>query len=189
MRPAGQLLSTLAAAALLAGPAAAQDVTIDTNEHNDYGTYLIDGEGMALYLFENDTQGNGEDPVSECREDCLDAWPPLMANDQAEIRGEAQADLVGVFEREDGQMQVTYNGWPLYHFAQDQEPGETAGQGANDVWYVVSPEGEAVREAEERPDDDNDGNGNGGDDVDANDDAGDDGNGNDNGNGNGGNDN
>ncbi|MFW6096907.1 MAG: hypothetical protein ACOC9Z_02470, partial [Chloroflexota bacterium] len=66
MKPAAKLLSTLAGVALLASPAIAQEVTIDTNEHAEYGAYLIDGDGMALYLFEEDTQGNGEAPVSAC---------------------------------------------------------------------------------------------------------------------------
>lgn len=46
--------------------------------------------------------------------------------------------------REDGAEQVTYGGWPLYHFAGDEAPGDTNGQGVNDVWFVVDPSGEAV---------------------------------------------
>jgi predicted lipoprotein with Yx(FWY)xxD motif len=34
---------------------------------------------------------------------------------------------------------------PLYYFADDEEPGQTNGQGISDVWFVVSPEGEPVR--------------------------------------------
>ncbi|MDH5372750.1 MAG: hypothetical protein OEX97_07385, partial [Acidimicrobiia bacterium] len=39
---------------------------------------------------------------------------------------------------------VTYNGWPLYYFANDSAPGDINGQGLNDVWYVVSAEGDAI---------------------------------------------
>ena len=46
--------------------------------------------------------------------------------------------------REDGYLQVTYNGSPLYYFAPDETPGDTLGQGVGDVWFVVSPVGEAV---------------------------------------------
>ena len=27
--------------------------------------------------------------------------------------------------------------WPLYYFANDTAPGQTNGQGANDVWWLV----------------------------------------------------
>lgn len=37
-------------------------------------------------------------------------------------------------ERDDGSMQVIGAGWPLYHFASDEEPGDVNGQGVNDVW-------------------------------------------------------
>src|SRR5690606_25589637 len=39
---------------------------------------------------------------------------------------------------------VTYDGWPLYTFTGDAEAGETNGQGLNDVWFVVAPDGTPV---------------------------------------------
>jgi hypothetical protein len=39
---------------------------------------------------------------------------------------------------------VTYDGWPLYYFAQDAAPGDVNGQGLNDKWYVVDPAGAAI---------------------------------------------
>ena len=33
------------------------------------------------------------------------------------------------------------HGLPLYHFSGDEAPGDTAGQGLNDMWFVLSPEG------------------------------------------------
>ncbi len=61
----------------------------------------------------------------------------------------AQADLIGTFERDDGKMQVTYGGWPLYHFVRDKAPGDTNGQdveGFGAEWYLVSPSGEEVED-------------------------------------------
>ena len=40
---------------------------------------------------------------------------------------------------------MTLNGHPLYYFASDQSPGDTNGQGIGDVWFVVSPQGEAIQ--------------------------------------------
>jgi len=53
-------------------------------------------------------------------------------------------DRLDNIRREDGYLQVTYNGWPLYYFAPDETPGDTLGQGVGDVWFVVSPAGKAV---------------------------------------------
>jgi predicted lipoprotein with Yx(FWY)xxD motif len=41
--------------------------------------------------------------------------------------------------RPDGTVQVTYNGWPLYHFARDTAPGSVRGQGIGGVWFVAKP--------------------------------------------------
>jgi predicted lipoprotein with Yx(FWY)xxD motif len=47
--------------------------------------------------------------------------------------------------RTDGTMQVKIGEWPLYYFANDAAAGDTNGQGINEVWYVVSPSGEAIK--------------------------------------------
>ena len=40
---------------------------------------------------------------------------------------------------------MTLDGHPLYYFAADETADDVNGQGVGDVWYVVSPEGEASR--------------------------------------------
>lgn len=116
--------------------AAGQTVTVMTAE-TDLGTILVDGAGMTLYLFTNDTPG-----VSTCEGGCLAAWPPLLGTPQA---GEGADDsLLGTLQRSDGSTQVSYNGWPLYYWASDAVAGDTTGQGVNNVWWVVNRDGEAV---------------------------------------------
>ena len=56
------------------------------------------------------------------------------------------ATLLGTITRDDGSTQVTYNGWPLYYFQDDVAPGDTNGQGMEGVWFLVSPEGEAIEQ-------------------------------------------
>ncbi|HET9312236.1 MAG TPA: hypothetical protein VFP41_13555 [Actinomycetota bacterium] len=107
---------------------------------SDLGSILVDAEGISLYLFESDTGGS-----STCYDDCAATWPPLVA--EAPTAGEgADEALLGTTERDDGEMQVTYDGHPLYYFASDQAPGDTKGQAIGDVWYVVDASGEAVTE-------------------------------------------
>lgn len=105
---------------------------------SDLGEILVDGEGTTLYLFTPDAQGD-----STCYDDCEANWPPLT--DGAEAGSGVDAGLLGSTTRTDGSEQVTYNGWPLYYFAGDVAPGETNGQGINEIWFVVSPAGEPIR--------------------------------------------
>jgi predicted lipoprotein with Yx(FWY)xxD motif len=105
------------------------------------GTSLVDDAGMTLYLFTNDSPG-----TSTCEGGCLAAWPPLLGQPQAGAG--ADDSLLGTLTRSDGTTQVTYNGWPLYYWAQDAAPGDTTGQGVNGVWWVVGPEGDAIGAAQ-----------------------------------------
>jgi predicted lipoprotein with Yx(FWY)xxD motif len=39
----------------------------------------------------------------------------------------------------EGSVQVTYNGVPLYTHRGDRAPGDTNGQGVDEVWSVIAP--------------------------------------------------
>ena len=114
-------------------------LTIELGQTAELGEFLVDGEGMTLYLFTRDTPN-----TSTCYDDCALAWPPLLADVTPVAGVGVDATLLGVTPRTDGAVQVTYNGWPLYYFATDMQPGDTAGQDVNGVWFVVSAAGEQV---------------------------------------------
>jgi predicted lipoprotein with Yx(FWY)xxD motif len=124
-------------------PAGGGETEIESEE-SALGLILTDGDGRTLYLFLNDEQGG----PSTCADDCAASWPPLLADGEVEVSGNdddpTDASLVGTIARDDGGTQVTYNGWPLYYFGGDQGPGDTNGQGVGDVWFVLSPEGDAI---------------------------------------------
>ena len=107
---------------------------------SDLGEILVDGEGRTLYLFTPDEAG---EPT--CYEACAQAWPPLLVDGEVEVGEGLDDDDFSTAERTDGGQQVKVGDWPLYYFANDEQPGDTNGQGLNDVWFVVSPEGEAIR--------------------------------------------
>jgi predicted lipoprotein with Yx(FWY)xxD motif len=120
------------------GPATVKVATL-----GDYGPALVDGQGMALYLFTEDTQNSG---TSACvDQECLEEWPPLLtAGDPVAGEG-VDPSLLGTITLSDGTTQVTYNGWPLYYFYTDMAPGEVTGQNDEGVWFLVSPAGDAIK--------------------------------------------
>ena len=123
------------------------EATVNVSETTDFGTILVDGEGMSLYVFMADTQDSG---TSTCGDDdgCATDWPPLTT-DGSPVAGEGvDAKLLGTITRDDGTTQVTYNGWPLYLFSEDEAAGDTNGQGIDEfggLWFLVSPAGEAIQ--------------------------------------------
>jgi predicted lipoprotein with Yx(FWY)xxD motif len=107
-------------------------------EDSVLGEMVVDGEGRTLYVFLAD-----EGSESTCYEDCEASWPPLTVEGDPAGEG-VDASLLGTTEREDGSTQVTLDGHPLYYFGGDETADDANGQGVSDVWYVVSPDGEAI---------------------------------------------
>jgi len=104
------------------------------------GQILVDGDGRTLYLFQADADG---EPT--CYDQCEDNWPPLVAEGEIAVGAGLDDSDFSTVARTDGTMQVRIGDWPLYYFAADAAPGDTNGQGVGDVWFVVSPTGEAIQ--------------------------------------------
>jgi predicted lipoprotein with Yx(FWY)xxD motif len=112
----------------------------------DLGTILVDAKGRSLYLWEADKSDK-----SACSGACAQAWPPLTTTAKPQAGSGVQASLLGTTKRDDGTMEVTYDGHPLYYFSGDSAPGDTAGQGNKGFgaeWYVVGPNGKKVEKGE-----------------------------------------
>lgn len=101
--------------------------------HKDgIGAYLADAKGMTLYYFIKDEPGK-----SVCTGECLQKWPLVKAESVTAAEGLDPKDF-GVLSREGGN-QATFRGYPLYYFFKDNQTGDTAGQGVNNVWFVIDP--------------------------------------------------
>lgn len=120
----------LAASALAQAP----DPVVQVRYDAQLGHVLTDAQGMTLYVFSNDEAG-----VSNCTAGCAENWPPLtVESESVPVAPLAAPGEFATTERDDGSLQVTYNGWPLYGWARDEAPGDTTGQAANDVWWVAN---------------------------------------------------
>jgi len=113
---------------------------------SDLGDVLVDAEGNTLYMFVPDEEAG--EPT--CYEDCAEAWPAVEASEDPTAGDGVDQSLLGTAERTDGTQQVTYNDLPLYYFSGDEAAGDTNGQGLNDVWWVLSPEGEPIEAAKKQ---------------------------------------
>jgi predicted lipoprotein with Yx(FWY)xxD motif len=121
--------------------AAAAAVTIGVRS-SKLGTFLTDGQGRTLYLFEKD-QGT----MSACVGACLGVWPAVTTTGAVQAGPGVTQSLLSTAQRADGTTEVTYNGHPLYHYVGDSNPGDTNGQGLNQFgagWYVLSPQGAKI---------------------------------------------
>jgi predicted lipoprotein with Yx(FWY)xxD motif len=147
----------------LATPALAQTTaeTLSTKQHSEEGEYLVSRNGFAVYMFKADTQGKSDHPaVSACSADCLAAWPPVTVEGQPAASGNVKPELLGTLTRDDGTIQVTYNGWPLYFYAEDYAPEDINGSDIEDFgedWYLLGPNGNrSDRDNEDQRDKDDD---------------------------------
>lgn len=131
---------TATGAATDADDAPAGEVVVDVAD-TDLGEILVDASGMTLYGFTNDTDG-----TSTCTEECAERWPALAVEEGFAVADGLDAGVFSTTERPDGALQLVAGDWPLYLFADDSAPGDVNGQGAGDVWFVVSPSGELIRQ-------------------------------------------
>jgi predicted lipoprotein with Yx(FWY)xxD motif len=92
---------------------------------------LTNPAGMTLYTFDKDVAGSGK---SVCNGECAIKWPPLAAASSDKASGD-----YAVITRDDGTLQWSYKGKPLYLWINDKKPGDMTGDGVNNVWHTARP--------------------------------------------------
>jgi predicted lipoprotein with Yx(FWY)xxD motif len=106
------------------------------------GRILADNMGSTLYVFEKD-----KGRASTCYGACASVWPPVTIKGKPTAVDGALARMLGSTKRKDGELEVTYNGHPLYRYVGDAQRGDTKGEGLNQFgagWYVVAPSGNKI---------------------------------------------
>ena len=104
-----------------------------------FGTLVVDAKGRTLYRSDRD---RARPSLSRCAGACAKTWPPatVTSPDQVRVAGIAP-DLVGTLRRQDGRLQLTLAGHPLYRFAKDRKPGDLKGQCKDGVFFAATAEG------------------------------------------------
>lgn len=86
-----------------------------TKNNSSLGNYLADPNGAALYIYNSDTSG-----ASNCTGTCLTTWPPYQ--DKGTTTN-LPANIGVITRTDNGEIQYTYQGMPLYYYT-----GDTGGQ-------------------------------------------------------------
>jgi predicted lipoprotein with Yx(FWY)xxD motif len=125
-----------------AGPPEPPAPTTIALRNSAFGPILVDGSGRTLYLFEADRTG-----MSTCNGDCAAVWPPLIAHGTPVAAAGINQLLLTTTTRNDGSLEVVYNGHPLYYFVSDKQAGDITGEAISSFgaeWYVLSAAGSKV---------------------------------------------
>jgi predicted lipoprotein with Yx(FWY)xxD motif len=122
------------------GPA----ITIRVRSLPGLGAVLVNSSGLTLYMFVPDARRR-----VTCTKLCTANWPPvkISAGGRLVAGPGIRAALLGSDPNPSGGRVVTYNGWPLYTYTSDLQPGEDSGQGIDlngGDWFVIRPSGEPL---------------------------------------------
>lgn len=130
-QPAGTTVST--AEIPITGGIGIEEQVTDT-----HGSILVDDQDRPLYIYTNDTQNGGTSACSDA--ECIAEWPPVLTDGMPVAGTGISQDMLGTVTREDGTVQATYNGWPLYYSAS----GSSNEHGEEGTWFLVTTAGAAV---------------------------------------------
>ena len=119
-------------------PAPVVPSTVKVDSHSEFGRFLVGGEqstapNFTLYTFAHDNAG-----TSVCNGNCAVVWPPLTISSESDLVVPLGVTGLGVQPRDDGTLQVSLEGEPLYFYRDDLAPGDFNGNGlSNGAWQVA----------------------------------------------------
>ncbi|GLZ29656.1 hypothetical protein Lesp02_18460 [Lentzea sp. NBRC 105346] len=105
----------------------------------DLGPVLVDQAGRTLYAFTKD-----ENKSSACDADCIAVWPALTSKSKVVSGDGVDPNLV---KQAEGSSQAVYGKWPLYYYVGDAVAGDINGQGVDEEWFLVAPDGKLVKKS------------------------------------------
>jgi hypothetical protein len=123
--------------------------------HSPLGTIVIDGEGYALYRFDQGVHPIARhqtdprvDPLPErrllgCDGGTPAGWSPVAHSPNISHPG-IDRRLLGYLERADHSRQLTIRGCPIYRYLEDRTPGQINGQARAGLWFALTPTGESA---------------------------------------------
>lgn len=134
-------VALVAIGALLGSAGASTGITVGSAHNGTLGEILVSASGRTLYHTSSEKRG-----AITCTGACAVTWPPLLipAHGKPVAGPGVSASKLGTVKRPNGQLQVTYDGLPLYLFSGDTKAGQVNGQGLGGLWHALTPSGTAV---------------------------------------------
>lgn len=112
-----------------------------TTAGSQFGEVLFDSSDRAIYVFDLEQSSK-----SECYEECAVEWPPVLTKGDPVAKGDVEQGRLGTTKRDDGSLQVTYEGQPLYYY-HDEPRGEVLCHnvpGFGGLWLAIDASGKPV---------------------------------------------
>lgn len=119
---------------VLAVPSFAEDSAFQVMQSGEFGPYLADPAGRALYYHTKDRKD-----VSTCMGRCKATWP-MVQGGPVEVEDNLKASDFGSFRYVRGPLHMTFRGAPLYTYVGDKAEGDTFGHGMGNAWSLIDPE-------------------------------------------------
>jgi predicted lipoprotein with Yx(FWY)xxD motif len=157
-RPPGLLVTVIAAMLVFVGSLAAMALagsaaTVGSASNSALGKQIVvDAQGRTLYALSPETAHHLLCKSSEC----LKFWPPLTVRSSKTklLAGAGVHGHLAILRRNNGVLQVTLGGLPLYRYSGDQAKGDANGQGIHSfggAWHVLSATGSTSPVAPAKP--------------------------------------
>lgn len=114
-------------------------VQVAAGSTGDLDPVLLNAAGRVLYRFDRDST---QPPASACDDTCARTWHPVPVTDGTTVYIDGvDAGDVGAVQRTDGSWQLTIAGHPAYTYSGDTSVADTNGQGVDDAWFGLRPDG------------------------------------------------
>jgi len=112
--------------------------TFDIATIQGYAGILTDSTHHALYVLSVEKGGH-----FHCTAACLASWPPLLVKSTAVLTttGKGVKGTFGEVKRSATEMQITFNGYPVYTFSGDSGAYQAGGQGISadgGTWTLIN---------------------------------------------------
>lgn len=104
-------------------------------ESDTYGSYIANVYNRTFYM-----TGLDEKEKSNCDGDCLKSYPAFVVdNDKEPLAGRGVDEkLLGTISHSSGKKQVTYNGWPLYLYSEEEKEDSENSEDSEDKENILA---------------------------------------------------